>query len=198
MELQKILVLEDGPRKTAALTAWIQGRTGPGDSPPILVGGAAVELLTGGAYTTGDLDFVGEISTALKRDLAAAGFVRRGRHWIHEAAEVFIEFPGSALDPAEEATWMELEGFRVRVISVEDLLVDRLGAWEYWRSSVDAVNALLLWRAHAARLDVGRLEGRAESSGWNRALDSVREFARRWERDEPPEDEVERWARAGP
>jgi hypothetical protein len=120
MNLQKLFELEDGPRKTAALTAWIQGRIDPGGSPPILVGGAAVELFTHGAYTTGGLDFVGEISKTLERDLEAA-----------------------------------------------------------------------------AHLDAERFEARVESSGWSRALASVREFARRWERDEPSEDEVEQWARAG-
>ena len=136
-----ILGMEDGPEKTAALVAWVQRKVTPEDEAPILVGGAAVELYTSGAYTTGDLDFVGTVTPELEGALRDAGFERQGRHWIHEAAQVFIEFPGAALGPGERASWVQVAGCRVRVVAVEDLLVDRLGAWQYWRSAVDGANA---------------------------------------------------------
>ena len=50
--LARALQLSEGPRRTAAVVAWIQSLYA--SSPPVLVGGAAVELYTGGAYTTGD------------------------------------------------------------------------------------------------------------------------------------------------
>jgi hypothetical protein len=53
--LGKILALSDGFEKTARLAAWVQSLFEPGQEP-VLVGGAAVELLTRGAYTTGNLD----------------------------------------------------------------------------------------------------------------------------------------------
>ena len=53
--------MADGPAKTARLAAWVQGLYEGLGSAPILVGGAVVELITGGAYTTGDLDFAGTV-----------------------------------------------------------------------------------------------------------------------------------------
>ena len=102
MELASVLSLPDGPAKTVALVAWVQGLF-ERDRTPVLVGGAAVELYTGGAYTTGDLDFAGTVPTAAARTLAAAGFVRHGRHWIHEAGQVYLEFPSAALAAGEQS-----------------------------------------------------------------------------------------------
>lgn len=198
MEIDQVLASEEGPRRTAALVQWLQNLFEGEGAVPVLVGGSAVELYTLGAYTTGDVDLVGTVTPRAAHALRAAGFERRGRHWIHEAAQVFVEFPASALEPEEESTWIELEGQRVLVISIEDLLVDRLGAWQYWKSSVDGVNAWLLWRAQRQRIDAERLERRLTRSGWLTAWRSLARFSARWENDEPPPEEVEEWANAGP
>ena len=198
MEIDEILALDESPSRTAALVSWIQSLYEDEDSAPILVGGAAVELYTTGAYTTGDLDLVGHVPPAVARALESAGFDRHGRHWIHESSQEFVEFPGSALDPEEVALWTTVGGQRVRIISIEDLLVDRLGAWEYWQSSVDGANAFLLWQAQEARIDRARLEQRVTQSGWLKAYRALVHFAARWGSEEPALEQVEEWAVAGP
>jgi hypothetical protein len=198
VKIEKILTAEEGPGRTAALASWLQSLFEDEENAPVLVGGAAVELYTQGAYTTGDLDLVGTVTPGVTRALENAGFERHGRHWIHEPAQVFVEFPGTALEPDERASWLDFEGQKVRVVSVEDLLVDRLGAWEHWQSSVDGVNALLVWWAQQQRIDVGRLEHRLAQAGWNSAWQSLVRFASKWEPGEAPVAEVEEWANAGP
>jgi len=193
-----ILDLEDGPTKTARLAAWIQSLSGEDDQPPVLVGGGAVELVTGGAYTTGDLDFVGSISPAVSRSLVAAGFERHGRHWVHELAQVFIEFPSDRLGTDERADWFDVAGERILMISLEDLLVDRLGAWQYWQSSVDAVNAWMVWRTARSAIDLDRLERRVQQAGWERAWVGLRSFGERWQDGEPSREEMESWAMTWP
>jgi hypothetical protein len=198
VDVEEILAAEEGPSRTAALVEWLQCLFADTETVPVLVGGAAVELYTLGAYTTGDIDLVGAVPAEVADALASAGFERQGRHWILEPAQVFIEFPGSSLGPDEDAGWLEVEGSRVRIISIEDLLVDRLGAWEYWRSSVDGANAFLLWQAQRQRIDVQRLERRVNQAGWPRAWRSLVQFAGRWENSQPPLEEVEAWANQGP
>jgi hypothetical protein len=198
VEIESVLALEDGPARTAAVVAWIQGLFADEQVTPVLVGGAAVELYSAGAYTTGDIDLVGSVTRPVERELRAAGFERHGRHWVHEAAQVFVAFPGDALDEDERAVWREIEEQRVRIISAEDLLVDRLGAWQYWRSSVDGVNALLLWWALEDTIDLERLEARVRRAGWTDAWRSLRRFAKAYEDTVPSAEEVERWANAGP
>ncbi len=198
MNIDEILASEEGPRRTAALVKWLQSLFEGDATVPVLVGGAAVELYTLGAYTTGDVDLIGSVTPRVARALTAAGFERRGRHWIHEASQLFVEFPASALEPQEESRWVDLQGQRVLIISIEDLLVDRLGAWQHWTSSVDGANALRLWRAQRERIDGQRLKRRLAQSGWIKAWDSLVQLSARWENDEPPAEEVEEWASAGP
>ncbi|MBI4918056.1 MAG: hypothetical protein HY825_19615 [Acidobacteria bacterium] len=197
MELEPILALAEGTTKTAALVAWVQGLF-PQGAVPILVGRAAVELYTGGAYVTGDLDFVGHVPVSVARTLNDAGFTRRGRHWLHEPGQVFIEFPGDALDEGGEAVRLRVGDFEVLTICPEDVLADRPGAWKHWRSMVDGVNAWLLFRAQRGALNRARLRRRVAAVGAEDALRALLGLARRLGRREAANEEIERWAQEGP
>jgi hypothetical protein len=196
MELPEILAEPEGPQRTAHLVAWIQGLFESGD-PPVLVGGAAVELYTGGGYTTGDLDFVGVVPSHVATLLKKAGFARQGRHWIHEKAQVFVEFPGSALAGGERAVRLRVGDCEVVAIAPEDLLAERLGAWKHWRSAIDGVNAWLLFLAFGGRLDDGRLRQRCAAHEADDALRALRSFAQEWPHSRPPDEEVLEWAQRG-
>lgn len=182
-----------GPRRTGALAAWFQRLYAAHESVPILVGGAAVELYTGGAYTTGDLDFVGWLPTDVERSLREATFRKEGRHWIHETGQIFIELPGSHLEPGETAVRIRVGSVLVRVISPEAILVDRLAAWQFWHSTIDAVNAFLLWRSLERRLHRRTLIALAKARGVGKALRSLRDFVAK-ETVRAPIAEVEKWA----
>jgi hypothetical protein len=196
--IDEILLLEEGLGRRAALVAWLQGLFEDEDATPVLVGGAAVELYTLGAYTTGDVDLVGSVTPTVAKLLKESGFERHGRHWLHEASQIILEFPGSVLDPEERASRIEVAGHGVRIISAEDLLIDRLGSWEYWQSSVDGVNALLLWRSQNENMDIERLEKRIVQTGWHTAWKSLLQFATREEQGEPSAEEIEKWVNEGP
>ncbi len=198
MNLKDALSQPDGPRRTAAIVAWIQGLFNEPEQAPVLVGGAAVEILTGGAYTTGDFDFVGSVPTSVRNILEENGFNKSGRHWIHEAAQIFLEFPGDALDPKERRFQFNAFGFELLLVSIEDLLIDRLGAWDYWKSGVDGVNAFLLFRARRSEIDHDRLAKRARDEGFEVALESLRVFDSAWGNTEPDPSALETWANQGP
>jgi hypothetical protein len=197
MSLSAALALPDGPARTAALAAWVQSLF-PAGCEPVLVGGAAVELYTGGAYATGDLDFVGMVSPAVARTLSAAGFVRHGRHWVLEAGQVFVEFPGDALGGGELAARILVGECEVIIVSPEDALVDRLAAWKHWSSMVDGVNAWLLFRAQKTVLDRSRLGKRVADAGVEDAFRALLRLDRRARSREVGTAEIERWAQAGP
>ncbi|HET6360796.1 MAG TPA: hypothetical protein VFH11_01945 [Gemmatimonadota bacterium] len=162
---------------------------------PVLVGGGAVELFTGGAYTTGDFDFVGELNDAARVLLQDAGFRKTGRHWKHEGAQIFIEFPGRSLEPGVET--VELDAFAnvVLVISPEDALVDRLAAWKSWKSEAHGVNAYLLYLATKTELDWPRLEKRGRTEHVMDALLEVTRFAETTGGELPTESALTEWAR---
>jgi hypothetical protein len=194
--LGRLLRLPPGPRRTAGLAAWFQALYPEGTTPPVLVGGAAVELMTGGGYVTGDLDFVGEVPPSVGAALAAHGFERRGRHWVHEAGQLFLELPGRQVEPACEPVEIEVEGERVLVVAPEALLADRLAAWKFWRSEIDAANALRLLQQVGERMS-GRLAARlARELDVDDERRRLQRFARalrgRW----PSEEELLRWTRS--
>lgn len=84
----------------------------------MLVGGAAVELYTGGAYVTGDLDLVGSVPRDVAAALRDSGFSRKGRHWLHEKGQVFVEFPGEALREGERRARLRVGEHEVVVVSL--------------------------------------------------------------------------------
>jgi hypothetical protein len=197
MELEALLALTEGPIRTAALVAWVQRLYSPGNEP-VLVGGAAVELYTGGAYVTGDLDFVGDVPPPVARKLTAAGFAKRGRHWVHEPGQVFIEFPGDALAQGELAARLRAGEHEVILISLEDALADRLAAWKHWKSIVDGVNSWLLFRAQEAALDRRRMRARAVFMQAEDAWDALLALRRSIGRRAATSEEIERWAQCAP
>ena len=196
--LDSRLALPAGPVRTAAVTAWFQGLYREESDTPVLVGGGAVELYTGGAYRTGDLDFVGRIPPEVGRRLEAAGFLRKGRHWVREAGEVYIELPAVALDRPQRVAMMQVDEWRVVLISLEDILVDRLAGWTFWRSDVHGINAFLLLRSQRDEVDQNRLGARAKDEGVEQALVALERFHRAIDKREPTLEEISEWARSGP
>lgn len=188
-----MLRLPEGASRTAGIAAWFQGLYEEG-SIPVLVGGAAVELYTQGAYTTGDLDFVGEVPPKVAALLEQSGFRKEGRHWIHDRGQVFIELPGSSLDPEDQAAVIEVGGSKVLASSPEALIVDRLASWQFWKVRTDAANAFLLWKAREKQLDPRRLESLARRTRVERSLQSLRDFARRLKDRDPSAAELDEWS----
>ena len=117
------------------LTAWL----GPVGIEPILVGGAALEFYTAGGYATGDVDLALPAGPEIDAAFAALGFEKEGRFWYHAELDLLFEAPAPAGLPGEDAprTEVDVDGLRVVVIGVEDLLVGRLRAWVRWKSDED-------------------------------------------------------------
>lgn len=192
--LDAILDREPGPSRTAGIAAWFQSLYGEDGEVPVLVGGAAVELYTSGAYTTGDLDFVGDVPREVEDQLSAAGFAKKGRHWVHAEGQIFIELPARTFDQETRTDSVVFGEQMIVVVSPEDLLVDRLAAWQFWKVTVEGINAFLLWRDRGPEMNAVRLENLAEKAGLRTALQSLRSFAAQ-EQENQGIEEVERWAR---
>lgn len=127
------------------------------DKKPILVGGSAVELYTRGRAMSLDLDLIGDISQ-IAPILIGQNFKRTGRHF-HKGS-IYIEVPSGSLQ-GEKSIILEYNGKKIRVISVEDLIVDRLCGCKFWKSEYDCEHASMLLESYKNKLDMEYLNERA-------------------------------------
>lgn len=145
----------DSQRRRLLALGLLADRLGEDDIEPILVGGAALEFYTAGGYATKDLDLALPDSPAVDRAFAELGFAKEGRYWFREDLDLLFEAPAPEGLPGETAprTEVEIEGLRVVIIGVEDLLVDRLRAWVHWASEEDGRWTRRLALLYAERID---------------------------------------------
>lgn len=96
---------------------------------PVVVGGTAQDVYTGDVYRETDLDLCGWLDPEEESLLATElGFAREGRHLVHLASNVAVEFPESEIQ-GDESRIMRRQvrpGALVAIIGVEDLYLDRI------------------------------------------------------------------------
>lgn len=111
-----------------------------GFDAPILVGGAAVEIYSLSAISTGDFDISTGRQTEFEEELLRQGFVRPSgpgvatRGWIHPDLQLGFEVvSGSLLDgmaDRERVRLLDLVGDgTASIISLEDMIADRMGQY---------------------------------------------------------------------
>ena len=129
---------------------------------PVLVGGGALEFYTAGGYATKDVDLALPVSPEVDAAFAALGFEKEGRYWYHADLDLLFEAPAPAGLPGEDAprTEVEIEGLRVVIVGIEDLLIDRLRAWVHRNSDEDGRWTRRLALLYPDRIDWGYVRER--------------------------------------
>lgn len=136
---------------------------------PVLVGGGAVELYTRGYFTTGDLDIL--TSRAFKKKLVESGFESLGR--IFTRNDMVIDVVGSYTKLRTNVVKIRRTPYKLRVLSIEDLIIDRLCACEFWKSPRDCEQARFLLNVYYDRLDSKYLKKRADEEGVVKKLEKL-------------------------
>jgi hypothetical protein len=105
---------------------------------PILVGGAAAELYTTSAITTGDFDICTPYQPEFEAELQREGLVKPGgphsqtRGFVHPVLGLGFEVVAATpMDGGARVRLIEQAGETgpIRVVSVEDLIADRMGQY---------------------------------------------------------------------
>ena len=149
---------------------------------PILVGGGALEFYTAGGYATKDVDLALPVAPEVDAAFAALGFEKEGRYWFHPEFDLLFEAPAPAGLPGEDAprTEVEIDGLRIVIIGIEDLLIDRLRAWVHWSSDEDGRWTRRLALLYPDRIDWDYVRDRtSEVPEEARALNNIEHEARR-------------------
>ncbi len=170
-ELDRAARLKDPVERSMTIASIIAEALRGVGRDPILVGGAAVEFYTQGGYSTADIDMVAEGGPDLFRVMSDLGFERFGKDFKDITRKIYVEFPGSSLKPSERVDTVAVGQRTLRVISIEDLIIDRLCAYKFWRSGIDGLNTLLLLEMGGA--NEARLLQRARQEEVIDALEAV-------------------------
>ena len=118
----------------------------------ILVGGSAVELYTLSEYTTKDIDMIlrGEDRDDLYDIMTFLDFEKRlgMRHFIHAELDFPIEFPPGPLQVAsrfiEKIAEIKIDHHVLKVIKIEDLILERICGFVEWKDKNSLQQAELL------------------------------------------------------
>lgn len=167
--IEEILKIEDPVRRRAFFIALLSKEIiGRGGMPPIVVGGEAVEIYTQGSYTTGDIDIKSPKSLT-EEILKEWHFTKTERCWVNKKLDIFIDWLGESLDEGEEAekrvnTIEIAEGLEIKVISIEDLVIDRLTAAKWWKDtdSLMWAKVLLKVKEELGKVDLDYLQKKAK------------------------------------
>jgi hypothetical protein len=156
-----------------------------GMSRPILVGGAAAEFWSTSALSTGDFDICTPVQLELEEEMQRFGFLRPSspgaltRGWIHPELKLGFEVVADVpMDGNVDAAHVRLvrpvgEQALFRVISVEDLIADRMGQYASGtaRDRLDQARILLALHPDA---DLAYLDRRIhEESGGEFGVENV-------------------------
>ncbi len=148
-----------------------------GFDAPILVGGAAVEIYSLSAISTGDFDISTGRQIEFEEELQNVGFVRPSgpgvatRGWIHPDLQLGFEVvSASLLDGMADRERVRMLEFapdgEVSVISVEDMIADRMGQYASGTAREMREQARRLFILHAdADMDYMEQRIRYESAG---------------------------------
>src|SRR3990170_5509969 len=102
-ELARALTIDDQTERQLEVVAIVSEAVADLGIRPVVVGGLAVAYWTAGTYLTGDIDVLMPSSPAVDERLRALGAGRGGRFWLIAEADLFLEAPGSFLEPGAEA-----------------------------------------------------------------------------------------------
>jgi hypothetical protein len=126
-----------------------------------VVGGQAVETYTAGQFKTGDIDIVTPNSKAAEEILKRMGFEREGMIWHSKALGFAIHTVGLFPKNPEKARIIHAGPYQVRIVGVEDLIIDRLAAAKFSKSQVDFEQAKVLRESFRKQIDLQYLRKRA-------------------------------------
>jgi hypothetical protein len=150
-------------RKKMLLLGYISERMARRNASVFLVGGQAVETYTGGVFTTGDIDITTTDTKETEALLEKLGFVREGMIWVSMRLGMAVHLVASYPRRSVRHRTFEVDGYLVKVVGVEDLVIDRLCAAKFWNSERDAEQAKALLDVFRDSIDEGYLEETARA-----------------------------------
>jgi hypothetical protein len=185
--IKKASLTQDKLERQIYLAAAISSAFEKRGIQAVLVGGVVVEYYTAGGYTTADIDMIlptlekHEIETVMKE----LGFERFEdyRHWLHPHIPIPVEFPPGPLQIGyllvQELNEIEIEEVKLKILKVEDILLDRLIMAQEWKDLQAQVQAEMLMYAHYTEIDWSYVHQKSSLLGILKLLQKIQRKVKR-------------------
>lgn len=172
----------DETRKKITLAAFLSKLFKEEGVSLVVVGGAAVQYYTLSEFVTHDLDAIlsGDTKEIIEKVMYGLGFKRTTmyRHFEHPSFDFVVEFPPSPVEVAgriiEKMNIVKTQEGEVRVVRVEDLIMDRITAGVEWKDEASLDQAKLMYAKHHGFIDDAYLTQFAKEEGYSKTLKEVR------------------------
>ena len=148
-------------RRKLLMLGYVTDRLEKRKGSVYLVGGQAVETYTAGTFTTGDIDITTTDSPATEKILANLGFRRVGMIWLSEKLGMAVHIVDMFPSNLSKARKVQIGSYKINLVGVEDLIIDRLVAAKHWRRPSDVEQAKVLYANFKNSLDMKYLKKRA-------------------------------------
>ncbi len=185
--IKKATLTQDKLERQIYLAATISSAFEKKGIQSVLVGGAVVEYYTAGGYTTADIDMIlpplekHEIENVMEE----LGFERFEdyRHWLHPHIPIPVEFPPGPLQIGhllvQEVNEIEIEKVKLKILKVEDILLDRLIMAQEWKDLQAQVQAEMLMYAHYSEIDWSYVHQKSTLLGILKLLQKIQRKVKR-------------------
>ncbi len=177
--LSALALEKDHLKKMLLAAAIVQQALKQAGYKVYVVGGAVVEAYSRGLYMTHDIDYaLSDPISQVEPTLFRLGFRREGRVFLHPEGAFVVEFPGR-LDAGEmeRLVTVEVDGLEVSLLSLEDIICDRINAAKHWKDESSAEWARMLMAAHRERLEFGLLGALCADTGCLDEFERLRALA---------------------
>jgi predicted nucleotidyltransferase len=185
--IKKATLKQDKLEKQIYLAAAISSAFEKKGIQSVLVGGAVVEYYTAGEYTTVDIDMI--LPPVEKREIEnvmeGLGFERFEdyRHWLHPHIPIPVEFPPGPLQIGHllvrEVNEIEIKKVKLKILKVEDILLDRLIMAQEWKDLQAQVQAEMLMYAHYSEIDWSYVHQKSSLLGILKLLQNIQRKVKR-------------------
>ncbi len=166
-------------KRTTLFTGYLFSLLSKENVDAYLVGGTAVSLYTSGQFTTGDIDVTATNAEKTVDLLKQMGFEKTGRIWLNQKLALAVDIVDTFPNSTAKARTILIDRFQIKVVGVEDLIIDRLVAAKYWRSNpkYDIEQATVLFKAHTDNIDKQYTRQLAKKQQVDDYLQEIEEWA---------------------
>lgn len=165
-------------RRLRIFSALLAAESGLGVDGLMIVGGSAIEIYTGGAYVSGDVDYVTDSRSAVARALATWKFKDEGKWFSKKEWSLFLDVMETRVTGSRRLSRVIVTKVGpFRIAAIEDLLIKRVREAVNWQDREEAFDQAVLLARHADQVDWDYIEFYAKDEGWLRQLAELRRLA---------------------